>query len=431
MPGVPNDFTLNKNLTYSAISILKETSARFFVVDHNLKIQSNVIKEYSVNDSQNEFVIKIDSNYESYSGESISAEDLKFTIEYYLAKLKNLSGPLIEIIGAKSCSKKKCNLNQGLIVKDQNTLVIKIEKTNKNFLHQLSSPWFVILKKNKPLYQMIGTCTVPYQTGLSSIVSCSKQSVLLNNKKQGLIEITSTKKTNQIIITSNNPGVDREATLTVMSMFANPKSKLSAKQRKNIVNILQKNRSNLANKLALNESKTLAPKWMGVKSAKKTSNIDKPNKCDYTISVLLDSSLPNHDVFKNFISKYLECKVEYLESTSNNFFKKFESVDFGIAWFTPNFLFLHTVYTVFDCSEGALCYFNWNDTSLQHLVLQIKQSINDNNPKLDVASKIENRIVEKGYVLPLADINWWFTSSKKSKPIHPAGLFQIGVYDAL
>jgi len=154
--------------------------------------------------------------------------------------------------------------------------------------------------------------------------------------------------------------------------------------------------------------------------------------CKEPVVVLLDSSLPSHELLEQWFKTKFTCKIEVVHTTSDKYFAEFQKVDVGMAWFTPNFLYIHNIYGVFDCSGRGMCYFDWKDPKLQKLIDQIEVSRRHNQRDVVVAREIEDHLAKAGYAGSIADMVWWIVGPKDERSaVHSAGLAHLGVFDFL
>ncbi|GEM_PF-4001530 len=440
LPSLNKDFRLSSKLTYSAIMLLRDTSAKLFYVDENLKIKGELVKSFKHDIDYRVYNFSLDKSFKSAAGEAIDAFDVEESILRYLTQVPALGGMFKNIKGAKDClGDSSCQSIEGLVVKDSYHFDIHLSSSDSTYIDQLSSPWFIITKKDKEFYSKIDDCIFPYPTGKWQVKSCFSKGIVLASpfyESDILVQEEGVSRSEDIIrVTADNPAEGIFPSLTVLSFYANPKSKnLSSNFRKNIIAKFYTNAERVSENLKLNQSITLAPRWMGLEMSKSEISLNEgtlvcPNE---KLKVQLDSSIPNHDFLRSFVEEMIPCPVSFNYSKTTKFFDIFKQSDFSFIWFTPNFIYFHNIYGIFDCGLGGMCYFDWKDPVLQNYIEEVEQSRKKNIRNLEIAAKIEKHLLYQGYVSPLADMMWWIVyPDGKSKAIHPAGLFQMKVSDVL
>jgi hypothetical protein len=190
----------------------------------------------------------------------------------------------------------------------------------------------------------------------------------------------------------------------------------------------------------LRSSPLLTPQWLAVEPPEDLLSIHAPSAklvCPARpIRVLLDTSLPDLDALKSYFREAIPCAIDFQVTHADRYFRDFAASDLGVCWFTPDLLDLYNAFTSFDCSLGANCYFNWRDRDLQAAIDKVRKASEGGVPDKDAAIQVERILFRKGYVAPLAEMNWWIVgrgkgNSSAPKPIHPAGLFQVSARDFL
>ena len=437
MPSVSKNLELRSELTYAGMTIVNDTSAHLVTVAPDLTLKGQVLKKYDQQDGGKKYILELDPDYKSARGESITTEDIVFSFQYYLQNKSDLAGVYKSIFGAEECLADNCHI-AGLKTDDLHRIVVTLKTADLQFIEKLASPWLIILKKGKPFLEKIGDCSVPYQTGRAVITNCDGQGVHLNFGKEhvlftdhpapGTVDVTS--------LITDNPGTANSPTLTTLAAFANPQSKkLNPVIRAKFMKAIRSHSTLLAEKLKLKWSPLLTPQWLAIQAPSdliiSEYHVSSGQCPQGPIKVLLDTSLPNLEVLKHGIAEAIRCPVEFSITNADTYFQKFATVDIGIAWFTPDFLDIYNIFQPFDCAGNSACYFNWHDKSLQNGIDSIRvaslSGIQDKERALDV----ERVIFKKGYAAPIAEMNWWIKNKKGTRPIHPAGLFQIKVEDFL
>jgi hypothetical protein len=251
---------------------------------------------------------------------------------------------------------------------------------------------------------------------------------LISNKENTSKDFISKK------LSTTNTGNFISPTLTVMSAFSNPSSKMTFNERFSIMSLIRYKSDELSKMLMLKKSNLFTPEWMAIAFDKDFLNVKMPQQihCPKSpIKFLLDTSLPDIEKLKNFFKKNIPCPIDFLITDADKYFVNFAQADIGLCWFTPDSLDLKDAYSSIDCSAGGSCYFNWKDKDLQNSVDKINKSSELGNSDKAEALEIERLLYKKGFIAPLVEMNWWITDESSSKAIHPAGLFQVKASDFL
>jgi hypothetical protein len=425
------DFSLSSSLTYSAFAILNDTSAHLFRLSKHLDLEPELVEKVSKSQDDLEYTLNLKENYFSARGEQIKAEDVEFSIKYLLAKHRDLAGPLTQISGAEKCKSENCRLN-GIEILDSKTLRIRLAFPDRRFIDKLSSPWIIMLKKGRKPLEKIGECLIPYQTGAFEVIECIKDKKIVLKGYGNQIEVGTSLSGTQLsaeLLTTNLSGRP-SPTLTILTAFANPSSNLNENVRKKITGDFRRASAAIAESVNLKHSTTIASSWIGLPLFKQGNQMTNNTQCpSRPIKVLLDSSLPDHALLKKAIESGTKCELSFESTTSDKYFEAFARNDIGLAWFTPDFIDLPSFYSQFDCSVGSPCYFSWLDPALQYAIDRLKQSSSKGLQDKSLALEIERLLAQKGYAVPIAEMNWWLRHKQKTSPIHPAGLFQLRISD--
>ena len=440
LPSVSRDMRMRSELTYAAMAIVNDTSAHLTRVSRKLVMEGQVLEHYKSFDNDKRYILTLKNDYKSIKGESLNAQDLLFTIKWYLTENRGIAAHLEYIVGAKDCHSIDCNL-QGAKILGNNVLELTLDRTDRFFMDKFSSPWIVLLKKGKPTIETIGQCQLPYQTGIAQITECNKyvielsygkKKVNLYNSKYLPVGRARHRATTAQLLT-DPPGNKKYTSLTVMSAFANPNSKtLNREQRIAIMSNIRNLARSMSEDLRLSYSPTITPKWLSVSVSDEILNVKRIKfQCPKRpIKILLDTSLPGHEILKRYLTQISNCQIEFNITEASRYFKDFAKNDIGIAWFTPDFLTVYNIFSIFDCDTNA-CYFNWKDSKMQGLIREVKRSVELGNDNIELATKIENHLFKNGYASPIADMNWWIKKGDKIEVIHQAGLFQLRISDFL
>lgn len=437
LPSISKNLELRSELTYAGMSIVNDTSAHIVTLAHDLTLKGDLLKKYESSVDSRQFVLELDSSYRSSRGEEIDADDVIFSFEHYLKNKRDLSGVYKSIFGAEDCNENKCSL-KGVKKEDKFKISITLAKPDSQFIKKLSSPWLVILKRGKPIVEIIGDCRVPYQTGRAIITACDGKGITfeMNGQRRLVTSLAQTDDAGVSRLVMKNPGDKTNPTLTTLAAFANPNSrKLSESQRIAVITAIRKGSEKLAKGLRLRPSPLLIPQWLAVDAPREfTVQSDKSNKITCpkeALRILLDTSLPDFEKIKAEINEAVPCEIVYSVTNADTYFREFAKNDIGIAWFTPDFLDIYNIFQPFDCSGGDSCYFNWKDKELQMRIDLVREKSLDGIQDKENAIAVERILLKKGYAAPIAEMNWWIKTEAEYKPIHPAGLFQMRIGDFL
>ena len=437
LPSVSQDLTLREELTFSSFAILSDVAGHFLRVGDDLSPQPGVVKSYRREANGLRYVIQLDPQYRSFRGEDVTADDMAFTFKHYFSNHKALAGVLNSIQGASTCKAIDCRL-EGYKKINQYSFALELEKPDLNFIEKLSSPWLLIFKLNKPVKEQIGACSLPYQMGRALITAC-KQNVIevsFPNETVAVTDATPPGGKDEVLqIVNDNPGLPASPTLTVLTLFANPESKsVSAELRLQTTELVRANAQSIADALKLRWSPLMTAKWLAVPTTPDLIQFSykKPVSCPrQPIKVLLDTSLPNLELLKELLSRAVACPVQYAVTTADKYFERFKENDFGIAWFSPDYLDLYNEFSAFDCRAPGFCYFNWKDSELQKLIDDLRNSSQEGRVDKGKAIAIERLLKKKGYAAPFAEMNWWIRTTDGYRAIHPAGLCQVSISEFL
>ena len=433
LPSLSRDLRIQNDLTYGGMAIVNDTSARLIRINKTLSIEGEVLESYESLDDGKKYRITLKKDYISVKNENLGTHDVLFTIKWYLIYNSEMAMQLRSIVGAKNCLATNCKLPGVKLINDHQ-MEVSLVKTDHLFIDKFSSPWMILLKKGKPAVEQIGNCQVPYQTGLAQITKCDASGIEIDYPgKKVIVQNKNRAGKNIAVLLTEHPSDHNYSSLTVMSAFANPESKtLSRKQRIRIMTNIRAASHHLASALKLNHSSTIAPQWLLNNSRMSAIPVTKKkiNCPRQPISILLDTSLPKHHILKNYLARTIECPLIFNITEASSYFKNFKNNDIGIAWFTPDFLTVYNIFTIFDCPDG-FCYFNWKDSKLNNLIAQIRESAEQGNENINLSSTIETHLLNNGIATPIADMNWWIQKKESINPVHQAGLFQLRIRDFL
>jgi hypothetical protein len=331
----------------------------------------------------------------------------------------------------------KCALD-GIKVLTPYSISVELVKSDMRFIEKLSSPWLMVFKRDQPMTEKIGDCTVPYQMGRARIIACEKDGITIAYGNRRVL-ITKDKPVESNIdlleIINNNPGVPANATLTVLTLFSNPRSSaISPDLRRQFTMEIRSIARNLSKDLRLNWAPLMTSRWLAIEPPDDLTSIKSPpiTSCPKVpINVLLDTSLPDLSILQSAIKKAIPCPIHFSVTEADKYFENFAKSDFGIAWFSPDYLDLYNAFSAFDCAPGGSCYFNWKDQELQSAIDQLRASSENGVSDKDLAIPIERLLFKRGYAAPISEMNWWIKRKNDFQPIHPAGLGQISVSDFL
>jgi hypothetical protein len=438
LPALNSDFSLRPDLTYAAIIVLNSTSGHLFYIGPDLSPTGEVISQFKKSPSALTYTLTLSEQYRTARGHEIVAKDILFTIKSYLLKYPLLSGPFKQIKGAEACSENSCDL-EGITILSEKSLSIELTSKNHHFIDELTSPWLLVFEEIYPLTERVGSCVFPAQTGNFLAIECDETHILLESHGQTyrvVAQGSTLKPTNSRLsfkVINDNPGISPSPTLTSLAVFGNPKSQLGDPKLRIAIQTRIKNKSiEIAKHLNLIPAPMMLPKWLGISAPQDMieSTPQPPLICPKSpIKILLDTSLPNLKVLGEGISIAIGCATEIKISTGDKYFENFGETDFGVAWFTPDFLDIYNVYSAFDCEEGRSCYFDWGDPELSALLSRLKNSTKISMRDVETALAVEKHLQTSGYMIPIAEMNWWIIGPTTQKSVHPAGLFQVRLQD--
>jgi MFS family permease len=440
LPSLSTDMTLRPDLTYAAMVALNETSAHFFRVDKDMRLQGEVFQSFKRNNEGDQYDFELNPSYQSARNENLNADDVIFTIKHYINLAPELTGPFSQIQGVNVCQKTKDCRQLGVYANQNGGITIKLKQSDLRFPERLASPWVVLLKRDRPIIEKVGNCSIQYQTGPGLLQSCDEKGLVLRIRDKVVRLIT---KSNENLYHSNLKRIMQTPTngplgpsLTVMALYANPKSRtLTHEFRKAFFGKIDSNRGYLAKTLKLRESFTIAPRWMGVGEPVKrelrdeTQTKTKDSCPPRNLKILVDNSLPSIPILKEFLIENTDCSIEFIDTNADRYFSDFEKSDIGFCWFTPDTIALSNAYAQFDCGPGGACYFNWNNKLIQDGIDHIRTAESKGDSTRVLADSVEKLITKEAYALPLVELNWWIADKNRVTAIHPAGLFQIRASD--
>jgi hypothetical protein len=439
LPSVSRDLQIRPELTYAALTILNNTSAHLISMSKELTIQPGVMERYSKSDNSQEYVLYLSSSYRSVKGELIDADDVIFSIKTYLTSHRKVAGAFTSIRGAELCRTTDCEI-AGLSRVDRNTLKIVLREPDEKFIQKITSPWLVLFKKDRPLFEIKGDCKFPYQTGTAVISNCDSNGIEVTlSQKRFLVteqEPKFSEMDNVFRIVNDNPGINVSPTLTVLTTYFNPIAKnLSPEGRVKISRRLKAKSIGLAEDLKLRWAPLISSQWLALSAPKDLRDVNIQDTSIHCppekIRILLDTSLPNLVLLKKFFSDSIHCPLDFTITEADRYFEDFSKTDIGVAWFTPDYLDLYNIYNPFDCSPEGSCYFNWKDRELEKMLKTLLLSSQRGEANKGISIEIERLIFKKGYAVSLAEMNWWIKGPSGYRPIHTAGLAQISLSDFL
>lgn len=439
VPSLNRDFSLSPNLTYAAMMILNETSAHFLRVAHDLTLKPDVFESYQISEAGKVYEFELNPKYLSIKDEKITTADVIFTIKWYLQKNRSLAGVFADIEGAETCSKLACS-GLKVLTPAPNKINIQLKSADKKFPEKIASPWIIVLKADRPEVESLGDCVIPYQTGRMKLTTCDKDKIELTFKEQKIAVSTNRRVLREPMaeLLTSNPNRLVSPTLTSLGLFANPKSKLFQKDtRAKLLKTIRQYADEISKQLNLSSSAYLAPRWFGIKDEVYAVGGDKnswnSSYCQTKgIRILSDTSIPgDRAALEALLARILSCPVKLQVTDAAHYFDEFNNADFGLCWFTPDFLALSNVYGEFQCVDNGPCYFDWKDDALQSLLKKLNRADAESHPAEEIALRVEKHLLNNGYVAPIAEMNWWISKQGKTVPIHPAGLFQVRLGDFL
>jgi len=439
LPSMTQNMDLGETLTYSALIVLNDTSAHLFTLKSDLTIEGELANNYRVSTDGTRYRIFLKSDYSSARKESLSSKDVVFSANYLASHSAFVKASFQSVAGIEHCTALRCNLNIKVI--DEKTLEFQLKQPDPDFISKISTPFFVILKANRPYLEQIGDCKIPYQTGQSLLTECSSnfQRVI---SPQGVIDLykqnlplPAVKKEIGKILTSN-PGLPTSPSLIVLSMYAIPQSNLPKSVRLAVLQLLMLHRQELAQRTKLKASYTVVSEWFkldqrifpGINTFEKQSiSISCPKR---PIVIAMETTLPDLDVLREWLKSSIQCDINLITSNTDEYFKNFYKADLGLLWVTPDYLDYYNIYSVFDCATSN-CYFDWHDKKMQSLLNNLRNHKAFEGSREGLAIEMEKYLLSHGYVAPLLQMNAWIEVNGKTKPVHPAGLAQLKATDFL
>jgi Bacterial extracellular solute-binding proteins, family 5 Middle len=445
LPSISHNLKIRKELTYAEMIVLNDTSGRLFRLDKDLTIAGDLAKSFSRTDDFKTYTIELDPLYRSARGEGITSDDVLFSIKYLLNSHSGLVNSLGMIEGAQQCQKNKnCSL-EGFEVLNKHSFRLHLTSPHANILAELVSPQFVILKSDRPQTESVGDCEITYQTGKSMLTSCTKNHIEVMSSQGVKLEVVDnlnkkneTKNTSTSVLTSVRKTGAKYPSLSTLAFFGNPDSSLSKEDRISTSRLILASFSKeLASFLKLEPVSFLTPNWLrkATNENKKIDEISVEEKnvvvtCPARpISLVLEASIPEPAMVSNWLASKSPCPITSSVVDGANYFESFKKSDFALAWFTPSFLSSYDLLSVYDCSTGAICYMNWKDPQLQGSMDNLRNNFYSNSESFENIMAAEKRLHAQGYMVPVAEMNWWIERDEAQKPIHPAGLFQVRLSD--
>ena len=453
------NYVIDKSATYLHLSVLLDSSAHLLRIGTDLTLHSEVLKSHTVNKDGTVYTLHLDHQYRSIRGEKLTATDVVYSIEYLQEHQRNLIPAFNLIAGATSCGK-PCSIN-GLVVIDEFTLEVTLSQTHHNFLKELAIAQFVLLKKDRPDVEEIGDCQISYQTGRTQMVRCNAKEQWFKTATHQIVlraassDETTAGDTNTGVVPSeirsaaSSKAFDEQSnsawriatelrslpgqpSLTNLSFLGSPTNLLlQPKLRRQYGNLLRERTAAIAERLQLNPANTYVSTWLSqLEPADLSSTIrHEPNTCPVrALKIAIDQSVHDRAAIAS-IMREAPCPIDVINSNGLSFFESFEQVDYVLAWFSPTYLASYDLISVYDCNDEGLCYFDWHDRQLQAKIDLLRNSyLAGAESKLAIAA-IEEIVRQEGYVIGVAEMNWWLTDGQRKVPAHPAGFAQIRLSD--
>lgn len=426
VPSLNTRIEINSSLTYSETLVTNITSAHLVKINNNLQTTKEVLSKIEQVDKFT-FMLHLNPNYRSHKGERIFSKDLIFTFKHYISSYPDIMRVFSTIKGSASCSKYACN-NLSIKEISDDTVQIKLKEENQNFVHDLAVPSFVILKKDKPVYERVGECLLPYQTGKAIVTSCDHNQIILEAKK---VKIKLTKEANSeaFRFTNTTASTPHQASLASLFFIANPDR---SKSLYDFTRGLIKSKNALAEFINIQPTKSLTPSWLGIPDFElKAPRSKKINWDDFSARIVIAKSVPSYTKIISFLrNKYPKANFSFKVVESQDYFSELKKADAGLLWLTPGYFDFYDLISVFDCSPKRACWFDYKDAVLQKRIDKLRLPVNRRTNKQLVES-IENHLQQKGYIAPIGLVHWWLQKGDKKIPTHPAGLFQVNLLEVL
>lgn len=421
VPNLNNNIIITNTFTYSETIITNVTSAHLLRMNKNLNLEKEVLSNVE-KISNSIFILNLNEKYRSFRGDQINASDLVSTFEYYIQNLPDTMRVLNSIKGAKECNKKRCS-NFGVKAIGEFKLRVELKEPNPNFLSDLISPVFIIIKKGKPLYERVGECKLPYQTGRGFVSNCTKNFIELTHENKRYRLFKDVQDTGYSI-TSIGKDKKKAPSLTSMFFVRNPNS---SNEVSKFVHSLTTISKDLANVLQIEPSKTLTSSWLGLDTKSFKVDIKKTKVPSQDIKLVIAKSIPENSKVISFLKKkYPQIKFTFKVVPSQLFFKEAEKADVSLLWLTPGYFDFYDLVSIFDCDSNRLCWYNFKDRTLQKEIRLLRQPENRYNDQSTLL-KVEKRLQGLGYLAPVGLLNWWLEKSETFVSTHPAGLFMLDI----
>ncbi|MBC75174.1 MAG: hypothetical protein CME64_04095 [Halobacteriovoraceae bacterium] len=421
VPNINDEIRLSNTLTYSETIITNVTSAHLLRIDKKLNLAKEVLGSVE-KVSSSKFILNLNEDYRTFRGEEINASDVVATFKYYIQNLPDTMRVLNSIKGSVECNKKNCK-NFGVKKIGKFKVQVELKEPNPNFLNDLISPVFVIIKEGKPLYEKVGECTLPYQTGRGHVSKCTKKFIeITHHGKKYKLSKESSK--NGFTITPVGKGNSNVPSLTSMFFIKNPTANA---QVSTFMRALSSDREALANHLKVAPSKTLTSSWLGFDTTilkDKQNTIEVPAQ---SLNIVIAKSIPEHQKVTSYLeSRYPQIDFKFNIVPSQNFFQEASKADLSLLWLTPGYFDFYDLISIFDCDPNRLCWYNFEDIELQKQIRTLRRPENRYTDQATLL-KVEKLLQEKGYLAPIGLLNWWLKRGDKFISTHPAGLFMIDI----
>lgn len=124
--SISKTMRLAPTLTFSAMTVVNDTSAHLFRVNHHLSIEGDLVTRYEQKENGRIYRFYLHKNYRSGRRERIDSSDVIFTIKFYLRQHANLSSTYREIKGADQCTGTSCLLTGARAI-DRHAFELRLE----------------------------------------------------------------------------------------------------------------------------------------------------------------------------------------------------------------------------------------------------------------------------------------------------------------
>lgn len=150
---------------FNHTTVMNQVCGRLTVLDEGLVVKADIADFWDVSKDLKEYIFHINKERKFPSGESVTANDVKFSLE----RVSKHHGSI-----ASTWSREISYVK----VVDNSTIKIVLKKGNPRFLYTLTHPSMCILNERKPFYK-IKKIDIPNSPGAYSVKDISTDSLIL------------------------------------------------------------------------------------------------------------------------------------------------------------------------------------------------------------------------------------------------------------